>query len=247
MKWLKVFSTLIMCCCFGSSYANPVLGTVDFTSSKQTVSIGSFTDPIIILGVPSINDVNAGVASVSNVTTTSFDIQFKNWPYIGGTHAQETVSYLVIERGRHIMADGSVWEAESFTQNQGNKNIFFLDEFDHAPKLLITPQTQNEPEAFVSRAWSVTNKSFSANLAEQENAIGHGIESIGYLAIYSSINSGNIGGGSIYTLTSEAANEDGHSTFLGKILLQEEQSSDAEVAHALEVLSILTFENHIFA
>ncbi|MCJ8270977.1 MAG: hypothetical protein MJK04_16435, partial [Psychrosphaera sp.] len=235
MKWLKVFSTLIMCCCFGSSYANPVLGTVDFTSSKQTVSIGSFTDPIIILGVPSINDVNAGVASVSNVTTTSFDIQFKNWPYIGGTHAQETVSYMVIERGRHIMADGSVWEAESFTQNQGNKNIFFLDEFDHAPKLLLTPQTQNEPEAFVSRAWSVTNKSFSANLAEQENAIGHGDESIGYLAIYSSSNTGNIGG-AIYTLTSEAANEDGHSTFLGKILLQEEQSSDAEVAHAMEVL-----------
>lgn len=247
MKWLKVFSTFLMCCCFGSSFANPVLGTVDFTSSKQTVSIGSFTDPIIILGVPSLNDADAGVASVSNVTSSSFDIQFKNWPYIGGTHEQETVSYMVIERGRHVMVDGSIWEAESFTQNQGNKNIFFLDEFPHAPKLLITPQTQNEAEAFVSRAWSVTNKSFSANLSEQENAAGHGNESIGYLAIYSSENSGNIGGGSLYTLKSEAINETGYSTFLGKILVQEEQSSDTEVAHALEVLSILTFENHIFA
>lgn len=246
-QFIKKLITILFFISCGISHANILVDEVEVSSATQTVSIAGFNDPIIILGIPSFNEADAGVASISNVTSTSFDIKFKEWPYLDGLHNTETVPYLIIERGRHLLNDGSIWEAESFTQNKGNKQILFQESFVHAPKLLLTSQTQNETDAFTSRAWSVTNQSFSSNLSEQENGNDHVNEVIGYLAVYSSANNGNLDDGYQYTLESESINQAGFTNAFGTISLQEEQSKDTELSHFLEVISILTISNLTFA
>lgn len=250
MKKLSAIISLIL----GSSVlaapalaTNVTVGTVEAGSDVQTINISGFTNPVVIAGVPTSNDMAPGAVSVSNVTATSFDIRFKEWPYLDGVHNLEKIPYLVIERGRHVMADGSVWEAGVQSQDQGQDDIFFSAPFAGTPVLLQTNQTQNDPDTYATRAFSVSKHAFGSKLFEQELGGNHGIEETGYLAIYSAAGAGSTDNGKRFILSSKTITSDGVAAGLGTLTMQEEQSQDSETNHVNEVLGILDIDGHIFA
>ncbi|CAM4092328.1 discoidin domain-containing protein [Pseudoalteromonas byunsanensis] len=230
-----------------NAYSLTLIENVEVTDSKTTIAINGYTDPVVFASVPTLNDSEPGVVSISNVTDSSFDVQFKEWPYLDGVHGAEYVSFLVVEKGRHQLQDGSIWEAGEFTLKSGTTHQFFNESFVHAPHILLNGQTQNRADAYALRVSSLSKLTFGASLDVQESGSVHAEESIGYLAVYKDNNNGITNENLAYNLTQQAINQEGFQTISGKLLVQEEQSKDAETAHWLEAVAILNLKNQLFA
>lgn len=226
---------------------NVELGKLSVDSNAQTVAISGFTNPVVIAGVPSIADDDPGAVSITNVSGSSFNIAFKEWNYLDGSHGAEDLPYMVLEKGRHIMADGSIWEVGTVNRNNGSGQVYFSQPFSNAPVVLLSGQTQNETDTYGVRAQSVTRHSFNVRLFEQEAGDAHATETIGYVAIYNPDMNGVADNGKRYSLATEVARLDQHITTFGTLLLDEEQSSDTETKHTNEVLGILEFDGMYFA
>ena len=230
------------------------VGRVDVNSTWKTVTLSStFNDPVVIVGPPTYRDSEAGLVRIRNVQGNSFEIQFAEWTYSDGSHGTENVPYLVLERGRHEMPDGSIWEAGSFylgrTGVMSSQN--YLQGFSGAPQLLLTVQTCDEPlKPVVARARNVDGYGFEVGLFTQESLLGsHDQEAVGYLAAWKSSDSGTIevnGSTQSYELSEMAVG----CTFVAvdecAVKLEEEQSGDVEVTHASEQVARVKVGQNLF-
>jgi hypothetical protein len=98
------------------------------------------------------NDADPAVVRIRNVTSTGFDIRLQEWDYQDGIHATETVSYLVMERGHHILSDGTQVEAGTFNTAQTSfGTISFKQPFMVAPVVIASIASNNETEAVTGR------------------------------------------------------------------------------------------------
>ncbi len=87
------------------------LVTVAQTIKNQwhTVTLKNvFKNPVVVMGPVSFNDPLLGeqspcVARVRNITSNSFEFQVDEWDYLDGVHEKETVAYMVVEQGLHMV------------------------------------------------------------------------------------------------------------------------------------------------
>jgi len=123
------------------------------------------------------------VIRLRNVDATGFDIKFAEWDYQDGTHPEETVSYLVMEKGRTILPDGSIIEAGTFTGAPTNQNIRYNAPFNKVPVVLTTVASENETDTISGRLSKITTSSFAYYFKEQEkNKNVHVKETVNFIA-----------------------------------------------------------------
>ncbi len=227
------------------------LNKINVNSDPQTISVSSFTNPVIIAGVPTYADEDPGTVSINKIDNTSFEIKFKEWPYLDGGHSYEDIPYLVLETGRYTMPDGSIWEVGTINQNQGSLDVYFSEPFTSKPAIFLSNQTQNNSFAYATRASSVTRHSFRTTIFGEETSDTYLPEIIGYVAIYQPERAGYIAdhlvGNISYRLKSEIINSSGLDTTFGHIIMTEETSYDSETNHMPEVLNLLEVESFVFA
>ena len=97
---------------------------VSVTHNWVRVPITStFENPIVIAGPPGYIEVEPIVVRLRNVSKTGFEIMVDEWNYLDGGHMAESVRYLVIEKGRTTLPDGSIVEAGSFTGSTRFKTV----------------------------------------------------------------------------------------------------------------------------
>jgi len=225
--------------------------TIDHNWKTITLS-NTHQDAIFILGPPTYHGADPGVVRLQNVTNNSFGIRFQEWLYKDEAHTQENIPYLVLSNGRHQMADGSIWEAGTFSlSGTGAWTAHaFTDTFPSTPALFLTAQTYNGSDPITVRARNVTKDEFEAALFEEENKMdGHTTEEVGYLAVYSPQLSGtvNINGTDVpYLLQAQSVDHRFVPVLSSDIKLEEEQSKDSEVNHIDETVSILALGDKIF-
>jgi hypothetical protein len=134
------------------------------------------------------------VVRIRNVTSTGFGIPLQERDYQDGIHATETVSYLVMERGHHILSDGTQVEAGTFDTAQTSFGaVPFKKAFSVAPVVIASIASDNEAEAVTGRLRRANTLKFQFRLQEQElNVQTHATETVSYIAWEPS--SGNIDG-----------------------------------------------------
>lgn len=115
MKSLSL--SLSLCCLFHISplcAQDPIeFGSVNLSVADGWVTIDlleGFTTPIVTTGSISSNDIDAVVTEVRNVTATSFEVRILDWGTSGLHTAAETISFMAVEQGRHIIG-GLTFEA----------------------------------------------------------------------------------------------------------------------------------------
>jgi hypothetical protein len=234
------------------------VGTVESLDHLwQTVAFPTeYQDPIVIVGPPTLNGSDPGVIRIDNVTGSSFDIQFQEWRYLDSIHAKsESVSYLVMERGRYVMGDGSIWEIGTFPL--GGNGVLqpqsFTQAFPSAPALLLTVQSLAGAQPVTIRAKGVSSSGFQAALFEEEALMGtdHYTEEVGYLAVHSDLDSGTVTVDGLTTLPYALLSTEIGSQFAPvltwNVKAQEEQSLDPETSHLDEPISVLALGRHFFA
>ena len=228
------------------------IGGVEFNSSWRTINIET-DDAVIIVGPPTDNDPDPGVAQIRNVSNSGFDLRFKQWQYLDDYHNPENANWMALSEGRFESNDGSIWEVGKFNVN-GNgvwKTTRFQSSFQRAPFLFLTVQTANGDPVTV-RARNVSRGAFDVALFEEQAllASGHGAEVVGYLAIEPAAESGvvELGGRELpYLLERKSINDGGGSVAKVGLRLEEERSSDNETRHAMEEVTAMSIGNRLFA
>lgn len=130
----------------------------------------TYENPVVVVGPLSRNGVNPAMVRVRNVTSNSFELMVDEWDYLDGTHVFETVSYLVVEAGSHVLDDGTTLVAGRSSVNQTWRTVSFESPFDATPVVLSQVATVNGSAATVTRQRSATNAQFEIRLQEEEAA-----------------------------------------------------------------------------
>jgi hypothetical protein len=150
----------------------------------------SFDDPIVVAKPSSLNGSHPAVIRISNVESSGFDIRIQEWEYLDGSHTNETVSYLVMEKGNFTLADGTQIEAGRFETDKTGSfgEIIFAQSFQDAPVVLAGISTFNEADAVAGRLRNISNQGFEFCMQEQElNPKEHQTETIDYIAWQSAV------------------------------------------------------------
>ncbi|MDQ2695760.1 MAG: S8 family serine peptidase, partial [Pseudomonadota bacterium] len=237
-----------------AAYRGSESGAASANHLWTPVSLPSrFANPVVILGVPTVNGGQQGVARLRGVGPDGFETRFQEYAYLDGNHAFETIPHLVVEQGRRTLADGSVWEAGRISVSGSGQwqAVSFPSALPGAPLLLLTVQTANGPEAVVARARNVTAAGFEVALFEEEALQdGHVAETVGYLAIHSPAGSGRIsigGRNRAYLLQRQEMDHRFVPVLGGALKLEEERSADDEVVHPQEAVDLLALDGEIYA
>lgn len=169
------------------------VGVMETDDEFHRVSFSEeFVDPVLITGPATHNGGDPGVVRVRDVLGTDADVQFQEWDYRESrhddtNHITEQIPYLVVEEGRHRVADGRIWEAGTF-QLDGTRNWesqSFEQSMPGQPILLLSVQSKNGRDPITIRARNVSEDGFEATLIEEEaSSGGHVDEKIGYVAVY---------------------------------------------------------------
>ena len=146
-----------------------------------------FVDPVVVAKPLSYNGIDPSVVRVRNVGGRGFEIRVQEWDYLNGVHTiPETVSYVVVERGIHFLADGTQVEAGSFMTNLTSSfGTFSFDQsFRVVPVMMAAVASFNEAEAVTTRLRNITTGGFEFRMQEQEANVeqSHNVETIHYIA-----------------------------------------------------------------
>ena len=179
-----------------ASLPEPVYGALLLDEDWQ--SVGSSLDdapPLVFTGVATDSAGGAGFAAVRNVTTDGFEIQLQEINSATADVSVEGVSYLVLQPGTYVMPDGSQWEVGSFdiSADATWRSRPFMNPFTDRPYLILSLQTENNPEVPLLRARSVDANGFEVALFEQVSGSSAGQnEKAAYLAIYNPDGAGTL-------------------------------------------------------
>ena len=159
-------------------------GELAVSSQWTRVSFDSaFTSPIVVVSPPSYANSEPCVVRIRNINQTGFDIRLYEWNYQDGVHPAETVHYLVLEKGRTTLPDGSQVEAGSFTGTTSFQNVMFTKGFTQTPVMMATVASVNEADTISGRLRNIGTTGFSYYFREQEkNTNTHANELVHYVA-----------------------------------------------------------------
>ncbi|MCW9015841.1 MAG: hypothetical protein OQJ89_02625, partial [Kangiellaceae bacterium] len=182
-------------------------GSVDITNTIDNVSAttvnlkNTFVDPVVIPFVTTMANTSPLEARVTNVSTSSFDI-FLEAPDGSSQSETETVSYLVVEKGRWTLSSGLIVEAGTTTTANVHREldigldgdaISFTSAFDFSPVVLHALNSYNNGNFMTSRIDNVSMTGF--NIEQEAGSSGSTAvsETIGWVAFSTDNGSGSIG------------------------------------------------------
>jgi PKD repeat protein len=169
----------------GAAELNIETGEISVGSNWVRVPIsGRFTNPVVVAGPHGSSNLEPCVIRLRNVTPTEFEIRLEEWNYLWNrTHPAETVSYLIMEKGRTTLPDGSMVEAGSFAGGTTSQGVKFSTPFNSVPVLMTTVASDNEPDTISGRLSNITITGFSYMFREQEkNWNRHARETVHFIA-----------------------------------------------------------------
>jgi len=161
------------------SYQITGAGAIPGVAARVTVGTGwksvAFTrsfeiTPVVVAGPISWVGHDPATVQIRNVTRSGFDIRLVEWPYLDGGHATETVSYLAVEPGRHVLRSGAVLEAGSASDVTDTTwtSVPFDRRFEAVPVVLTTMKDSDGFSAEVTRIRSLNRSHFRVHLQGQE-------------------------------------------------------------------------------
>jgi len=162
------------------------MGELTVNSNWSVVTFTKpFVAPVVVAKPASNNDADPCVVRIRNLTPTGFEIRLQNWNYLPDSHASEQVSFIALERGTHMLEDGTMIEAGMFATNKVGAfvPVKWTKTFTVVPVVAASIVSTNDTDAVDGRMRKISTTGFEYTMREQEiNSKVHGLESIAYIA-----------------------------------------------------------------
>ncbi|WP_231585994.1 hypothetical protein, partial [Crocosphaera watsonii] len=160
--------------------------------NNQTIVLDhDFDNPVIFANPLSYNGPAPSIARITDIQSDRFSVELQEPSNEDGTHAEETFSFLALEKGVWTLSDGTVIEVGTIDTNAiaGSywENITFDYDFTNAPIVLTQVQTDNDASFVKTRQNNITQDGFDLALENDEANLnsGHGTETVAWVAISS--------------------------------------------------------------
>ncbi|MEM7189544.1 MAG: Hint domain-containing protein, partial [Pseudomonadota bacterium] len=147
-----------------------------------------FTEPLdnAIIHLSSTNGGgNEFSLRVVSVDANGFNFVLEEWEDEDGPHpATETINWIAVEPGTHVMEDGRVIEAGTTIASTTTSSVALNGSYTDTPVILTNVMSQNETDVVDSDPSNVTTSGFDVTL--QEGSLVDGVnngETVGYIAI----------------------------------------------------------------
>jgi len=150
-----------------------------------------FVNPVVVVKPASLNDATSAVVRVRNVDAQGFEVRIQEWDYLNNlegnsvAHAEEQVSYIVMERGSHVLADGTRIEAGQFNTDVSSSfaTANFTQAFTVSPVVTSSIVTNNEDTPATVKMNNVDITGFGYKLQEEYmNDQAHAVETVSFIA-----------------------------------------------------------------
>jgi len=173
------------------------------TDQFTTINFDSFfSDPVVVAGPASSFDSDPGVVVVDNVTSTSFDVRFREWNYQDGFHEEETLFYMVVERGTTALPSGTIIKADTAQIGPAWSLVQYGDTFAANPVLLTSIASASDSGTIAPRVTSLGRSSFRTRFwLEEGNSVPHAAEELNWIAIEPGSDDGGVDGFAWETIT----------------------------------------------
>jgi PKD repeat protein len=145
----------------------------------------NYSDPIVVAKSPTSNKRRRAVVRVDSIDSTGFRIRIQNWDYLRRRHAPESIGYLVMERGSHLLPDGTPVEAGSIETDATGTfvRVELAQAFTTPPVVFAGVTSFEETDAVTTRIRNVAKNGFEVGMTEQEaNDQAHDRETIDFIA-----------------------------------------------------------------
>ncbi|MTH96773.1 hypothetical protein [Roseibium sp. RKSG952] len=246
------------------SYEVGEWGTVDVDHGWTSVNLSySYENPVVVAFITTTNGNQIVETRIKDVADKGFSIKLQETSNHDGSHAIETVSYLVMEEGRHTLNDGSIVEAATVetdkvqqnTLKEGYESVEFLGDMTNA-SVFTSSNTYNGSDWITTRVHNVDDGGFSVAMAEQEaKTDGHTDETIGWIAF----ENGNYDRFDVSQVRADEVAVNVGDVDLAQIVkvggldpavlrmkdndlwVQEDTSRDSETGHAFDTVALLDF------
>ncbi|MCF2909410.1 hypothetical protein L1285_13885 [Pseudoalteromonas sp. DL2-H2.2] len=245
-----MFKKTLLTCCILAGASAQAFNLTEITVTDQSVAVPKTAQQVLVTGVASLNDAEPGNVMVSDNGDGTVSVRFAEWDYLDGSHQSETVSTLTLDKGRHEMADGSIWEVGSIEAGISQQTFRFTQQLSQTPYLFLSGQSDANQSSYVARASNVNQFGFSAYVEYQEQPVAGRAttqQSVAYLAVYAPNKEGTLDSGEAYNIDQVVMDHTGAVFKQHELILSEEQSKDAELTHIEEVVNVLTIDGHLFA
>jgi hypothetical protein len=164
----------------------------EFVIQKGEVSVGQdwkfvpltkpFVNPVVVAEPMSVKDSTPAVIRIRYVNNIGFEMRVQEWDYLDGKHTTETVGYIVVEAGHHVLPDGTMVEAGTFEASQ-YKRVSFKEPFNKIPVVVASVMSVNDTHAVTDRVYNISTGWFDCKLQEQKSSTRvHSTEAVSYLA-----------------------------------------------------------------
>jgi len=233
----------------------------------------TYINPVVIMGPPGYFGNAPTTVRVKDVTSNSFKYQLDEWDYLDGAHAEETISYMVVEAGTYTLENDAVLIAGNTSGT--NHNWFTQDfgfDFPSKPIVLSQTITRNGASAVTTRQRNVSTNQFQVKLQEQQSQGSHAAETVSWVAIgrgqgtdFEANITGNVmthnwrnrnfnqdySVNPVFLANLQTTNGndpaslryDNLNSSSVEIMVQEEQSADNEIGHTAEVMGYYAAES----
>jgi len=126
-----------------------------------------YVNPVVIANSLSTNEDIPAIVQVNNVTMTSFDIRVKEWTYLDGNHANEEISYIVVEGSIPLNGDRF---CEYGTDNLVlGIDIIAVDNCDQNVSIVYEEeQSYSGAQQIFTRTWSAEDECGNKTLYAQD-------------------------------------------------------------------------------
>ena len=145
----------------------------------------NFVDPIVVANLSGFEGTDPSTIRLRNVTSSGFEIRVQEWDYLDVTHASEIVGYIVVERGTHVLTDGTRVEAGKISTSQTSSfgDIKFSTSFPSVPVVATSIASAADDTAVTGRVRNISGSGFEYRMQEEEkNDQSHSEETVMYIA-----------------------------------------------------------------
>ncbi len=167
-------------------------GTVDsLDHSPVTITLeNDFIDPVVIVSPLSYNNSDPAEVRILDVQGDQFTFRVQEPNYLDYRHdAQESITYMVVEAGSWVLADGTQIQAGNVDTHRlpkldGFESIQFENSFDVTPAIFSQVQSINGGDWVRTRQRFASDNGFQLAMEEEEllQRSGHTVEEVGWLA-----------------------------------------------------------------
>ena len=125
-----------------------------------------FTDPIVVAKALSYRDGTPAVVGIRQTDATGFELRLQTWDESSRAPTPETVGFLVIERGRFQLADGTSLESGTIDTDLAYPvhSLAFSQPFRVAPAVMTATSTVQDAMVVTGRPMRVSKQGLQFHL-----------------------------------------------------------------------------------